>query len=201
MGFFISASFWQKLEACDKWLFIQLNTHFTNPVFDFILPYFRDAVFWAPLYIFILVFVALNYGKKGIWWSVAFLCTVAIADMTSSRIFKEIFDRLRPCQDPEFFQNVRLLLKKCSSSFSFTSTHAANHFGIATFVSITFHPSFKNWIYLSYVWAFFVAYAQIYVGVHYPLDILGGAAIGTLAGILTATVFNNKAGSFALDYP
>ncbi len=198
-GVFISTSFWQKLETCDKWLFIQLNSKFTNPLFDFLLPYFRDSVFWAPLYIFILVFIALNYGRQGTWWSLAFLCTVALADIISSRIVKEVFERLRPCQDPDFFQNVRLLLKHCSGSYSFTSSHAANHFGIATFVSITFYPSFKRWIYLSYVWAFFIAYAQIYVGVHYPLDILGGAAIGTLAGILTATVFKNKAGSFALD--
>jgi undecaprenyl-diphosphatase len=112
--------------------------------------------------------------------------------------FKEGFERLRPCQDPDFFMNVRLLLKHCSGSFSFTSNHAANHFGIATFISVTFYSTFRRWIYLSYVWAFFVSYAQVYVGVHYPLDILGGAALGTLAGVFTASVFNNKVGSFAL---
>ncbi|MDB5196615.1 MAG: hypothetical protein JWP88_986, partial [Flaviaesturariibacter sp.] len=122
-------------------------------------------------------------------WSVAFVCTVAIADMVSSRIFKEGFERLRPCQDPYFFQNVRLLLKHCSGSYSFTSSHAANHFGIATFLSLTFYDTFKRYIYLAYVWAFFISYAQVYVGVHYPLDVLGGAAIGTMAGLLTAYLY------------
>jgi undecaprenyl-diphosphatase len=69
---------------------------------------------------------------------------------------------------------------------------------MATFVSISLYPTFKRYIYLSYLWAFFICYAQIYVGVHYPLDVLGGAAVGTLAGVLTASVFNKQVGSFTL---
>ena len=199
MGAVLSAmSIWQQLDAWDKKLFVLLNSKWTNPFFDTVLPYFRDSVFWAPLYLFCLVFIALNYGKKGWWWSVAFVCTIAIADMVSSRIFKPGFERLRPCQDPFFFDQVRLLLKQCSGSFSFTSSHAANHFGMATFVSITLYPTFKRYIYFSYLWAVFIAYAQVYVGVHYPLDVLGGAAIGILAGVLTASVFNKQVGSFTL---
>ncbi len=198
MAGFLSVSVWQQLEEWDKWLFIQLNSKWTNPVFDLFFPYFRDSVFWTPLYLFIFAFIIINYGKKGCWWSIAFLCTVAIADMVGTRIFKEGFQRLRPCQDPDFWMYVRLLLKHCSGSYSFVSNHAANHFGIATFVSLTFYSTFKRWIYISYVWAFFIAYAQVYVGVHYPLDALGGAALGTAAGVFTAYFFNNKVGSFAL---
>jgi undecaprenyl-diphosphatase len=194
-----SSSLWQWLDQLDKRLFIILNSKVTNSLFDFLLPYFRDSAFWAPLYIFILAFITLNYGKKGLWWSIAFLCTVAITDMVSSRIFKEAFERLRPCQDPFFSENVRLLLKHCSGSFSFTSSHAANHFGIATFITLTFHSVFGRWLLLLYLWAFFIAYAQIYVGVHYPLDVLGGAFIGVLAGLLTSKIFIDKWGSFTLN--
>lgn len=194
----LATSIWQQLEVWDKKLFVILNSRWTSPFFDTVLPYFRDSVFWAPLYLFLLVFMALNYGKKGVWWSLAFICTIAIADIVSSRVFKVSFERLRPCQDPFFSDQVRLLLKHCSGSFSFTSSHAANHFGMATFVSITLFPTFKQNIYFIYLWAFFIAYAQVYVGVHYPLDILGGAAIGTLAGVLTASVFNKQVGSFTL---
>jgi membrane-associated phospholipid phosphatase len=194
-----STSFWQRLEAWDQWLFIQLNSKLTNPVFDAVLPYFRDSVFWAPLYLFILVFIIVNYGKKGWWWSIAFLCTVAIADMVGTQVFKNGFERLRPCQDPDFYMYVRLLLKRCSGSYSFVSNHAANHFGLATFIALTFYTTFKRWVYLIYLWAIFIAYAQVYVGVHYPLDVLGGAGLGVLAGLLTAWVFNNKVGSFTLD--
>jgi undecaprenyl-diphosphatase len=94
---------------------------------------------------------------------------------------------------------VRLHLRHCSGSYSFTSSHAANHFGMATFVSLTLYSTFRRWIYLSYLWAFFIAYAQVYVGVHYPLDVVGGAGLGVLAGLLTASVFNKQVGSFNLD--
>lgn len=195
----LAGSVWQQLEALDQKLFLVLNSEWTNPFFDLVLPYFRDSVFWAPLYLFVITLIAVNYGKKGIWWSIAFICTVAVADMVSSRIFKEGFERLRPCQDPFFRDQVRLLLKHCSSAFSFTSSHAANHFGMATFASVTLYPTFKRWIYFTYLWAFFISYAQIYVGVHYPIDILGGAGVGVLAGLLTASVFRKQVGSFNLD--
>lgn len=197
--FLASVSIWQRLEQWDRWLFVQLNSGFTNALFDFVLPYFRDSVFWAPLYLFLWAFIILNYGKRGWWWSLAFLCTVAIADMVGTRVFKEGFERLRPCQDPDMIMQVRLLVRHCSGGYSFISNHAANHFGIATFVSVTFYSTFGRRIYLTYLWAFFIAYAQVYVGVHYPLDALGGAAVGTLAGLLTAWVFHNKVGSFTLE--
>lgn len=194
----LNASLWQQVDALDKWLFLQLNSGYTNPVFDAVLPYFRDSVFWAPLYLLMVSFMLLNWGRKGFWWSIAFLCTVAIADMVSGRVFKEGFERLRPCADPVFAGQVRLLVRHCSGGYSFTSSHAANHFGIATFVSITMYPTFRRWIYLFYLWAFFISYAQVYVGVHYPLDILGGGLLGGLAGLLTATVFTRKAGTINL---
>ena len=194
-------SLWQQLDSWDKQLFIKLNSAWTNPLFDAVLPYVRETVFWAPLYIFILAFIMFNYGKKGWQWSIAFLCTAAITDMVSTLLLKETVERLRPCQDPAFFMHVRLLLKHCTTinSYSFTSSDAANYFGLATFVSITFYPTFKRWIYLSYIWAIFISYAQVYVGVNYPLDVLGGAGIGVLAGLLTAWVFNKKSGTLILD--
>src|SRR4051812_48628009 len=104
-------SLWQKLDEWDKWLFIKLNSQWTNPFFDAVLPFFRNPVFWAPLYLFILVFITLNYGKRGIWWSLAFICTVSLTDLIGARVFKEGFQRPRPCWDPEFSIHVRLLLK------------------------------------------------------------------------------------------
>jgi membrane-associated phospholipid phosphatase len=189
-------SLWERIDEWDKWLFIKLNSQWTNPVFDAIFPYIRNSISWVPLYIFVLVFMALNFGKKGIWWSLAFLCTVAITDVIGAQILKESFQRIRPCQDPEFSFHVRLLLRKCSTSYSFVSNHAANHFGIATFAVFTFKGLFKKWMYLAYVWAFFIAYAQIYVGVHYPLDVIGGAVLGVMAGLLTAWIFDKRWGNF-----
>ena len=192
----LAVSIWQRLEAWDQKLFQLLNSEWTNPFFDSVLPFFRNSVFWAPLYLFVLVFITVNYGAKGWLWSICFICTVAITDVVGAQVFKEAFRRLRPCRDPVMMDQVRLLLKQCSGSFSFVSNHAANHFGIATFAFLTFRGIFKKWMLLAFVWALFVAYAQVYVGVHYPLDTLGGAVLGILAGSLTAWIFHYKWGSF-----
>jgi undecaprenyl-diphosphatase len=94
---------------------------------------------------------------------------------------------------------VRLLLKQCSGSYSFISNHAANHFALASFAFLTFRGIFKKWMCLAYAWAFFIAYAQVYVGVHYPLDVLGGAVLGITIGSITAWLFDIKWGHFRLD--
>jgi membrane-associated phospholipid phosphatase len=195
----LSISLWNRVIEWDQHLFIKLNSQWTNPFFDAVLPYFRDSVFWAPFYLFILAFLTLNFGAKGFWWSIAFVCTIALTDVIGARVIKETVNRLRPCMDPEFSFHVRLLLKQCSGSSSFVSNHAANHFGMATFALLTFRGIFKKWMYLAYVWAFFIAYAQVYVGVHYPLDVLGGAVLGILVGSLTAWIFHMKWGNFQLD--
>jgi membrane-associated phospholipid phosphatase len=192
-------SLWQRLEDWDKWLFIKLNSQWTNPVFDTILPYFRDPIFWIPVYLFILVFIALNYGQKGIWWSLTFICTIALTDMIGSQVFKEIFQRTRPCGDIDFMDHVRLLLKQCGAGYSFVSNHAANHFGMASFAVFTFKGVFKKWIYLAYLWAFLIAYSQVYVGVHYPLDVICGGLLGVAMGSFTAWLFHKKWGSINPD--
>ena len=192
-------SLWQRLDEWDKWLFIQINSQLTSPFLDTILPWFRYPLIWAPLYLFVLIFIVLNFGKKGLWWGLAFICTIAIADMIGARIFKDGVERLRPCHDEAFRDQVRLLLRQCSESYSFVSNHAANHFGIATFAFLTFRGILRKWMYLAYVWAFMIGYAQIYVGIHYPFDVLGGAILGILSGTLTAWLFHKKWGNFNLD--
>lgn len=190
----LAISFWSKLNQWDKELFIKLNSHWTNSFFDTLFPFFRNSVFWAPLYIFMAAFIAFNFGKKGLWWALVFICTVALTDLTGNHLFKEIFQRPRPCSDPLFLNHVRLLLNQCSGSYSFVSNHAANHFGMATFAVLTFKGIFKKWMYFAYLWAFLIGYAQIYVGVHYPLDVLGGAVLGIIIGSVTAFVFNKNGG-------
>jgi membrane-associated phospholipid phosphatase len=197
-GIALTVSLWRRIDEWDKWLFLKLNGEWTNSFFDFILPYFRDSVFWAPLYLFLIAFMVVNFGKRGWWWSLALLGSVVVADMIGTRVFKEGVERLRPCQDPDFMPYVRLLLKRCSGSYSFVSNHAANHFAIATFLSLTFKGVAGRWVWLAYAWAFFISYAQVYVGVHYPSDVLAGALLGVMAGLLSATIVNKKAGSFTV---
>lgn len=113
--------------------------------------------------------------------------------MIGTNVFKYGFARIRPCNNPEMFEYLRLLVV-CPSGYGFTSNHAANHFGMATFLFITFRHLFKNWMLLAFFWAAAICYAQIYVGVHYPTDIIGGAMLGILMGSLTGYGFEKILG-------
>lgn len=184
----------QQLERLDQWLFIRINSGLANPFFDLIMPFARYPMNWAPLYVFLAAFALLNFKSKGAWWILFFIVTIPLTDMTGTYIFKKGFERIRPCGDPDFYFHVRLLADRCSTGFSFISNHAANHFGLATFFYLTTRPLFKNWSLVAFVWAAWIAIAQVYVGLHYPGDILAGAVIGLIFGTLTATLFNKKHG-------
>ncbi|MBL7744816.1 MAG: phosphatase PAP2 family protein [Chitinophagaceae bacterium] len=199
MLIFLQISILERLKEWDQWLFIQLNSVLTNSFFDVLMPFLRNGVNWAPLYLFLLVFVLLNFKAKGGWWVLLFIVTVSLTDMTGTYLFKHNFERLRPCGDPDFYYRVRLLVSQCSGGYSFTSNHAANHFGMATFIFITFYPFIKKWAWMAFAWAGLIAYAQIYVGVHYPADILAGSLIGLLIGTLTGKLFNNRYGFTIFD--
>ena len=197
--FLLQNSLLQKLIELDQWLFIQVNNHQSNAFFDATLPYLRNSFYWAPLYLFLLVFITINFKGRGWWWVVIFLCTVSLTDMTSSKLVKDIFERLRPCADPDFFQYVRLLVNRCSGGYSFTSSHAANHFGMAMFMFLTLRHILKGWSWLLFAWAFIIGYAQVYVGVHYPLDVFGGSLIGILLGGIMGSFFNKRFGFANFD--
>jgi membrane-associated phospholipid phosphatase len=190
---FLASSIWQKLEEWDQALFIKLNGEWTNAAFDTVMPFFRSSTLWIPLYLFVLVFMLLNFKMKTAWWVVFFISTVALTDMTGTYVFKHNIERWRPCGDPEFSSFVRLMVDHCGG-YGFTSNHAANHFGMATFFFITLRPYIGNIALLAFVWAALIAYAQVYVGLHYPLDVIGGALLGLLAGFVTGTVFNKRFG-------
>ncbi len=192
--FFLAINFWQRLVEWDQRLFIKINSDWANPFFDSIMPFVRNSVNWAPLYLFLLVFVLLNFKTKGLWWAVFFLATVALCDMTGTYVFKHGFERLRPCSDPDFYMQVRLLLNRCGGGYSFVSNHAANHFGMALFFFITFRHQFRMWAWIALCWAALIAYAQVYVGFHYPLDVIGGALLGAAFGISSGTFFNKRFG-------
>ena len=89
---------------------------------------------------------------------------------------------------------VRMLLNHCSGGLSFPSSHATNHFGAAVFIYCTLKKYLGNWSYLFFLWAASICYAQVYVGVHYPTDVLGGAIIGSIIGYIVALIYNKKIG-------
>jgi membrane-associated phospholipid phosphatase len=194
---YLLSAFWQKLLHWDHDLFVQLNGQWTNPFFDTLMPFLRNSITWIPLYLFLLVLVLVNFRKKAYWWILFFLVTVALTDMTGTNFFKHGFHRIRPCNNPDLLAHLRLLVP-CPGGFSFISNHAANHFGMATFLLLSFRHLLNNWIWLVFLWAAVISYAQVYVGVHYPSDIAGGMVLGIFYGTLTGFVFNKY---FGLHHP
>jgi undecaprenyl-diphosphatase len=165
-------------------LFHFINTSLSNQVFDFLLPLFRNKYFWAPLYGFIAAFLAMNFTRD--WWKIILFSIVAIAlsDQISSSFIKPLVHRLRPCRDLLNSEYVRLIVN-CGSGYSFPSSHAANHFAFVMF----FFRLFPNkWILTAGMfWAATICFAQVYVGVHYPLDVSGGMLLGLFIGSIVAS--------------
>ncbi|HMU46897.1 MAG TPA: phosphatase PAP2 family protein [Chitinophagaceae bacterium] len=188
----LAVNFWHRLIEWDQYLFQLINGKGANSFFDAVMPFLRNSSVWAPLYLFLLVFILINFRLKGLWWAVFFLSTVALTDMTGTYIFKHNIERYRPCSDPDFYMHVRLVINQCAGGYSFISNHAANHFGMAVFFLLTMKKNIGNWAWIGIFWAAAIAYAQVYVGVHYPLDVLAGALVGIFIGTLTASLFNKR---------
>ena len=186
------------LKNWDRWLFTKINQDWTTPFLDNLFPFWREAMTWIPLYLFLLLFVLINFGKKAWPWILFLILTVTITDQVSSHVLKPLVNRPRPCHDVLLADHIRLLLGYCSDSRSFTSSHAANHFGVGIFIFCTLKTYLKNWSYLFLLWAATVSYGQIYIGVHYPLDVLGGALLGSTIGYLMALFINKR---FPFDSP
>jgi membrane-associated phospholipid phosphatase len=184
----------EKIIALDKYLFLKINQDSRNAFFDVIVPFARESKTWIPLYLFLLLFASINFGKKAIWWILACVVTVSATDFISSHIIKPLIARPRPCMDIEFASQVRLLANYCGANGSFTSSHAANHFGLAMFFYITGKHISSKYSFLFFIWAAIISLSQVYVGVHYPTDIIGGAMLGMLIAWCMASFHNNKYG-------
>ncbi|MEE9437798.1 MAG: phosphatase PAP2 family protein [Saprospiraceae bacterium] len=167
----------------DQSLFHLLNAVWTNDFFDVIIPFWRNKYFWLPLYSFILFFIFYNYKQKAYWFIICLIACVGSADLLSSKIVKEYVQRVRPCNN-ESINDVRNLVH-CGSGYSFTSNHSANHFAISFFLLLTLANQFKKLKWPLILWAISIAYSQVYVGVHFPLDVISGAILG----VLTARLF------------
>jgi membrane-associated phospholipid phosphatase len=180
----------EQLNQFDQNLFFAINHGLSNAFFDWLMPFLRNRFFWTPLYLFIVIFCIRNYGKQG-WLLLVFLgLTFGVTDYSSSSIVKPAFQRLRPCNNPELKAEVNSLIA-CGSGYSFPSSHAANHFAIAFFLITMFYHKWKTILPLGIFWALSISFAQVYVGVHYPGDVLFGGLLGGMIGYVMGTILTN----------
>ena len=181
----------------DQHIFHLLNGEWTNSVFDTILPIYRDKYFWLPVYIFIISFAVFNQGKKAYWFLLFLVATVGAADLVSSEGIKKNVKRIRPCNDIELTE-VRSLVR-CGSGYSFTSNHATNHFALSFFLLGTIGLKRRKLRWALVGWAVSIAYAQVYVGVHYPIDVLSGAILGILIAKLFLWLYKASGKSLIME--
>jgi undecaprenyl-diphosphatase len=169
----------QTLINWDTQLFLFLNS-IHSPFWDYIMAFVSGKLSWIPLYLLLIYFITRKYGWKTLWWLVAITLLVVATDQVSVGLFKNVFHRLRPCHNPEI-QNLIHLVGGCGGQYGFVSSHAANTFGIAAFMSLLFK---NKWVTISLLtWALIVSYSRIYLGVHYPGDVICGAFLGAGIGI------------------
>lgn len=171
--------------------FHKINNDWSNPFFNFVMPYIRESVIWTPLYLFLILFMFQNFGKQAIYWIVASIVVVILTDYVSSNMLKNLFQIPRPCRDSFLDPVSNLRINRCPTSYSFTSNHAMNHFGIASFWVATLRRQ-VSWVRWFYVWAAIICYAQVYVGVHFPIDVIAGGLLGAFLGNIVAHMYNYK---------
>jgi membrane-associated phospholipid phosphatase len=176
------------LHNIDQEIFFFLNHTLHGSFLNALMPLWRSMYFWFPLYIFFISFILYNYGKKGAILLLALALTVGVADTVSSKIIKKTVQRLRPCNNPDIKDKVKNLVK-CGSGFSFPSSHATNHFAVAAFFIFTLFRK-NRWFKMGLIaWAGTIALGQVFVGVHYPSDILFGGLLGFGIGFLISVLF------------
>ncbi len=167
-----------ELIGWDKEFFLFLNG-IHSPLWDYTMTLFTLTPTWLLFYGLILVIIGKKYGKKSLFIFVSITLLILCADQFAG-VLKHTIQRLRPSNDPTINQLAHIFFNK-GGEYGFVSAHAANTFAFATFSSLLF----KNSRYTLFIfpWAFIIAYSRIYLGVHFPGDVLGGAILGVAIGI------------------
>lgn len=174
-----------RLLELDKDLFLIINSHH-NSFWDFVMFWLSSSVIWIPLYLFFIYLIIRKYR----WFSVILIVFAAIlitvSDQSSVHLFKNVFMRLRPCHDPGLANLVHLVNGKCGGEYGFVSSHAVNMFALSVFL-IHFLGN-KVFTPLILVWAATICYSRVYLGVHYPGDVICGAVWGSIIGLILARI-------------
>jgi undecaprenyl-diphosphatase len=172
-------SFIEHILRVDQELLVFFNA-LGNEKWDFFWLNITNKYIWLPLYIILLFLIFKYYGWKKALFTVFIIALLITFTDQLVNLIKDITQRIRPNNDETIKNLIRVV--KNSSDFSFVSGHAANSFAVSIFVILSLKNYFKP-IYFLLIWPLLFAYSRLYLGVHYPLDVLSGAFLGILIGI------------------
>ncbi len=170
----------------DKICFHLINQSGSN-TWDSLMLFTSHKLSWTPLYILLIYLIIKEKGKESIWILIIIGIVITCCDLGSVHLFKNTFQRLRPCH---LFDEVRLVSEKCGGQYGFISSHASNVFGLATVVGKLMNR--KILFLVLFIWASVVAYSRVYLGVHYPFDILGGMLWGTFVALIFVSLYKKN---------
>ena len=171
----------ERLLELDTELFLYLNG-LGSTTWDALWLLITDELTFIPLYAILLFLIYKKYGLKPLLLMVLVIAAMITFTDQTTNIVKRSVLRFRPCACDDIMDMIRYIAERCSTNRSFFSGHAANSMAAAVFGGLVLRPYFKNLIFLLLFWSFIVAYSRIYVGVHYPIDILCGMTFGAIAG-------------------
>lgn len=176
----------ETLNHLDADVFLTLNGWHADWL-DEVMYWISDREFWFPFYALLLVWLGWKFRWRAIGVILALALTIALSDQVTTSVMKPLFLRLRPCHEPSIDQWVHVVWE-CGGQYGFASSHAANSFGFATLLYLLL-PHHRNFARFLFLWSAVISYSRIYVGAHYPLDVLAGAAVGTSMAILCAMLY------------
>jgi undecaprenyl-diphosphatase len=178
----------ETLSNIDSQLFLFLNSLHVDWL-DKVMVLITDMWAWFPLYLLLIYWTVKQYGKRCWWVFLAVGIVVLCTDQLASHVCKPVFQRLRPCYNPDFQELIYLPKGLAGGKYGFVSSHAANTFGVAAFLTPALQK-YRPWTAIVlYFWAFISSYSRIYIGYHYPGDILCGAILGILIGLILWKMF------------
>ncbi len=183
--------FMDSILAIDYGLFEWINHGWQSDWLDAIMPWWRNKTTWIPLYLLAVALLIWRYRLQCIPLLLLIGLTIGVSDLTSSQLIKKTVQRARPCNETTLNPPARIVAG-CGGGYSFPSSHATNHFALATLLFLTWGRLWGRWRNVLLLWAASIALGQVYVGVHYPIDICIGALLGTLIGFSAALLYRKS---------
>lgn len=187
-----------QLKSIDTELFLFLNSRH-NAFFDFIMYWASSVLTWIPLYLLLLYLLFKNFGKKTILIMLLVGIMITLSDQLSSALIKNLVERPRPCHEMSLADQIHLVKGNCGGAFGFVSSHASNSFALSLFLILISRRKLHAMHVALVCYAILVSYSRIYLGVHYPGDVLGGIILGSFLGYIFCRLYRKYEYKFNND--